>query len=600
MALPLRKDVPLEQTWNVNDLYPTKKAWSNDLRNTEILVTNFKTKYTNSLTTPKDFKVALEDYATIQKHLEWLEHFAFLQQSVDMTNPEANQLLRTFSNFAAQISAQLTFFKTVALEKTPTFLDEIATLSPQFKPVIREWKNAQKHQLAPEVETLLASLEPIFNQPENIYTQARAADFKFPDFQVAGKNYPLSFVTYENSYQFSPNHTVRRAAFKNFSNVLNNYKNTLAANYYAQVLREKKIATLRGYSSVIDYLLADQEVSRDLFDRQIDTIIAQLGPVMQKYVKLIQKQRHLSEMTFADLQIDLDPDFSPKIPLDQAPKYISDALQILGTNYQEMILQAFSKRWVDFPTNKGKESGGFETTPYGSHPYILMSWSNELADVYTLVHELGHAGQALLTQQQQNILVSEPSLYIVEAPSTFNELLLTHSIEQKSTDKRMQRFAYTKMLTNTYYHNFVTHLLEAAFQREVYTLIDAGQGFDGDKLCAIKKSILQRFWGDAVKIDDNAALTWMRQSHYYMGLYSYSYSASLTIATQAFLKLLANPTKGVANWLAFLKLGNQKTPLEAAKVAGVDVSTKKPLEETIAFLDSIVDKIILLTNQLEG
>jgi len=396
----------------------------------------------------------------------------------------------------------------------------------------------------------------------------------------------------------SPDPEVRHKAFASFSKTLRRYQNTVAATYYTQVAKEKTLATLRGYDSVVDYLLKQQESNRELFDRQIDLIMEKLGPIMQRYVKLIQKEHGLERLTFADLQIDLDPTFAPKVKLADAPHYIKQAVAPLGSAYEKLVLRAFDERWVDFALNEGKETGGFETTPYGLHPYILMSWTDELADVYTLVHELGHAGQALLTMENNSILGSEPSMYLVEAPSTFNELLLTHSLTQTSSDPRLERFAYTKMLTNTFYHNFVTHLLEAAFQREVYRLIDAGQTFDGAKLSEIKKQVLQRFWGDAVVIDDDAALTWMRQSHYYMGLYSYTYSAGLTIATQAYLKLLAEPETTVKDWLAFLKLGDSLPPIAAAKVAGCDISTKEPLENTLAFLAQTVERIETLTTQL--
>ncbi|MEG0553499.1 MAG: M3 family metallopeptidase, partial [Carnobacterium sp.] len=152
-------------------------------------------------------------------------------------------------------------------------------------------------------------------------------------------------------------------------------------------------------------------------------------------------------------------------------------------------------------------------------------------DVYTLIHEFGHAGQAILSAGSNSILGEEPSLYLIEAPSTFNELLLTDLLKRKSTDARRERFALTNMLTNTFFHNFITHLLEAAYQRDVYQLVDAGKSFDAAKLSEIKRSILTQFWGDAVEINPGAELTWMRQSHYYMGLYSYTYSAGLTIAT---------------------------------------------------------------------
>lgn len=227
-----------------------------------------------------------------------------------------------------------------------------------------------------------------------------------------------------------------------------------------------------------------------------------------------------------------------------------------------------------------------------------MSWTGVLPDVYTLIHELGHAGNFIKINENNSILTSEPSLYLIESPSTFNELLLTHSLEQKSDDPRMKRFAYTTMLTNTYFHNFITHLLEAAFQREVYTLVENGQTFDGDKLTQIKMDVQKRFWGDAVDIDENAGLTWMRQSHYYMGLYSYTYSAGLTIATQAYLKVLEEGQPAVDRWLEYISLGDQKAPMDAAKVAGVDVTTAEPLHNTIKFLNDTVDKVIALTEEL--
>lgn len=598
MGLPARKDIPVDLTWDVSVLYQNDQEWQADIKKVTDLVTKFKTTYSGKLNEALLIQAALHDLEEITQKLSWIEHYAFLQQAVDMTDATANQRLRTYSQLDAQLSSTLTFFDTEILKNSDELLDQVSQAAPEFTSVIRHFKQAKKHQLTPEVEKTLAMLNPCFNGAESLYTTCRAADFSFDDITVNGKTYPMSFVLYENTYQYSPDHALRHAAFKEFSKTLRQYQNTVAANYYNHVLTEKTLATLRGYSSVFDYLLDKQEISRELFDRQIDMVIDGLGPVMQKYVKLIAKKRGLTKITFADLQIDLDPEFAPKVTLTEAKEYVSNAIKPLGQEYHDLIMRAFPERWVDFACNAGKESGGFETDPYGTHPFILMSWTDEMADVYTLIHEFGHAGQALMTAANNSILACSPSLYIIEGPSTFNELLLTEALENSSSDLRMQRYAYCKTLTNTYYHNFVTHLLEAAFQREVYTLIDQGQGFDGAKLCEIKKDVLKRFWGDTVDIDDDAALTWMRQSHYYMGLYSYSYSASLTIATQAFLRYQQEGKAQIKRWLEFLKLGDQKTPLEAALVAGVDVSTSEPLANTIAFLDETVDKIIDLTNQL--
>lgn len=564
MALPKRSEVPVNETWDLTAIYPGKKAWKADMVAVRELVTQFQNNYRSKLTEAKIIIAALHDLETIYQKLSWIEHYAFLPQTTDMTNPEYNQMLVENDNLQATITADLSFFKTEVLTNPVSLLDQVAEIEPQFAPVVRHWKVEKPHQLSPEVEKTLATLSPTLNSSERIYTTARAADWDMEDFEVDGKTYPMSFVLYENTYQYHPNPEVRHKAHQIFSDTLRKHKNTVAANYYTQVSKEKKLADLRGYDSVFDYLLSDQEVSRETFDRQIDVIIDELGPVMQKYVKLLQKERGLDKMLYSDLQIDLDPEFAPKADLESATGYISEAVSVLGEDYKNAILKAFPERWVDFPANAGKESGGFETTPYGLHPYILMSWTGVLPDVYTLIHEL----------------------------------LLTHSLEQKSDDPRMKRFAYTTMLTNTYFHNFITHLLEAAFQREVYTLVENGQTFDGDKLTQIKMDVQKRFWGDAVDIDENAGLTWMRQSHYYMGLYSYTYSAGLTIATQSYLKVLEEGQPAVDRWLEYISLGDQKTPMDAAKVAGVDVTTAEPLHNTIKFLNDTVDKVIALTEEL--
>jgi len=189
------------------------------------------------------------------------------------------------------------------------------------------------------------------------------------------------------------------------------------------------------------------------------------------------------------------------------------------------------------------------------------------------------------------------STYYVEAPSTFNELLLSDYLEKQFDNPRQKRFALAHRLTDTYFHNFITHLLEAAFQRRVYSLIEEGKTFGAEQLNSIMKDVLNQFWGDAVEIDDDAALTWMRQSHYYMGLYSYTYSAGMVISTTGYLNLKNNPN-GDKDWLNFLKSGGSRTPLDTAKLIGANISTAQPLRDTIQFLSDTVDQIIAYTEEL--
>lgn len=328
-----------------------------------------------------------------------------------------------------------------------------------------------------------------------------------------------------------------------------------------------------------------------------DFEMADFAPVAQRYLKHVAKVNGLEKMTFADWKLDLDSALNPEVTIDDAYDLVMKSVEPLGQEYCQEVARYQEERWVDFAANSGKDSGGYAADPYRVHPYVLMSWTGRLSDVYTLIHEIGHSGQFIFSDNHQSYFNAHMSTYYVEAPSTFNELLLSDYLENQSNDPRQKRFALAHRLTDTYFHNFITHLLEAAFQRKVYTLIEEGETFGASKLNSIMKEVLTDFWGDAIEIDDDAALTWMRQAHYYMGLYSYTYSAGLVISTAGYLHL-KNSETGAEDWLNLLKSGGSKTPLESAMIIGADISTDKPLRDTIQFLSDTVDQIIAYSAEL--
>lgn len=598
-ALPRRDEVPERYTWDLTALYPTEDDFKKALQEFAEETKKFGAATQGKITDAASALKALPAYSKLYGMQDHLDTYAYLPQAADLTNAHYRALGASAEAVFSQAAAVFTAFTSALSALSDAGLDQIAAADPDYEPLVRHLRRDKKIRLTPDTEAALAQLSPTLNAFSTIYGQTRSADMHFPDFTVHGQTYPLSFTMYENLYAYDPDPAVRRAAFAAFSQVLGQYQNTVAANYYAQVMKEKRLATLRGFSSVVDYLVYYQEVPRSFFDRQIDLITDEFGPIMQKYIKHLQKTRGLKEMTFADRLIDLDPDFAPTVSIDDSQRYISQAAAQLGPDYHDMIMRYFPDRWVDFVGNVGKETGGFCAQPYRVHPYILMSWTHNLADIYTLVHELGHAGQGILSAQKHGPLAFTPSGYIIEAPSTFNELLLTNSLIAGTDDPRMKRFAYTKLLTNTYFHNFITHLLEAAYQREVYAMVDRGEAFDAKDLNAITRTVFKRFWGDALQLDDNSDLTWMRQSHYYMGLYSYTYSASLTVSTQAFLRIRDHQPGAVQDWLNFLSLGDSLDPIGEAKVAGVDITTDAPLHNTIQYLGSVVDEVLALSKQLD-
>lgn len=596
MELKKRSEFPENELWDLTALYKDRQDFLLAIEKALQDIDLFKRNYEGRLTSVDDFTQALIEIEHIYIQMSLIGTYAFMPQTTDFSDESFAQIAQAGDDFMTKASVALSFFDTALANADLDVLDTLEK-NPYFSAAIRMAKIQKEHLLSPDVEKALANLREVINAPYDIYTKMRAGDFDMEDFEVDGKTYKNSFVSYENFYQNHENAEIRDKAFRSFSKGLRKHQNTAAAAYLAKVKSEKLLADMKGYASVFDYLLAEQEVDRSLFDRQIDLIMTEFGPVAQKFLKHVAQVNGLEKMTFADWKLDIDNDLNPEVSIDGAYDLVMKSLAPLGQEYTKEIERYQTERWVDFAANANKDSGGYAADPYKVHPYVLMSWTGRMSDVYTLIHEIGHSGQFIFSDNHQSYFNTHMSTYYVEAPSTFNELMLSDYLEHQFDDPRQKRFALAHRLTDTYFHNFITHLLEAAFQRKVYTLIEEGGTFGADQLNAMMKEVLTDFWGDAVDIDDDAALTWMRQAHYYMGLYSYTYSAGLVMSTAGYLNLKHNPN-GAKEWLDFLKSGGSRTPLDTAMLIGADIATEKPLRDTIQFLSDTVDQIISYTEEM--
>ena len=598
MQLPKRKDVPVELTWDLSAIYNSEDAMQADLEKVRKLADEIERTYKGRLTTAEAILACLDKYGEWMKTLDLMRSWCNLAASVDYGDGALQERDAATARAAAAMGSRLSFIDSEIIAQDEAVLREAVAQGGPGKPYLEDLLRQKPYQLQPETERVLSALRPALGAPYQIYNMAKLADMKFPSFRAAGEEHPLGYSLYEDHYSHEGDTEVRRAAFDAFSAKLREYENVTAAAYQACVQEEKIMADQRGYQSVFDYLLFGQKVSRELYDRQIDLIMEKLAPHMRRYAKLLQKVHGLDKMTYADLKLPVDPGYVPPVSVEESKKYIVEGLSVMGADYQEMVRTAYRERWVDFAQNQGKSTGGFCASPYGNHSFILLSWHGQMSDVFTLAHELGHAGHFKACNSAQSVFGTGVSSYFVEAPSTMNELLLGHYLLKTNPDKRFRRWVLSNMVGNTYYHNFVTHLLEAAYQREVYKIVDAGGGVQAERLNQLMGETLKKFWGGAVELTEGAELTWMRQPHYYMGLYSYTYSAGLTVATQACKRIEEEGAPAVEDWKRVLSAGGTKTPLELAKMAGVDISTDAPLLDTIETIGGYIDEICRLTEEI--
>lgn len=597
-GLLLREDVPVSETWDLVDLFKDDQQYYESIDALVQQANQFHHTYATTLNSIEQINTALAELENILIALDRLSNYAELRLSVDTSNIEAQVLSAKLSTTYGKIVSQLSFVESEILELPEEILQQLEESCP-YQHYIKQLIKQKPFQLSASVEQVLATLSPTLNSPYDLYGTTKMLDITFDSFEHDGTTYPVDYATFENDYEDNKDPEFRRKSFKSFSDGIRKYQHTTAATYNMQVQQEKIEADLRGFESVIDYLLHSQEVTRDMFDRQIDMIMRDLAPVMQKYAKLLQRIHELDNMRFEDLKISVDPDYEPEISIEDSKNYIFGALSVLGDDYTNMLREAYDQRWIDFAQNKGKDTGAFCASPYFTHSYVFISWTGKMAEAFVLAHELGHAGHFTSAQKHQPYLESEASMYFVEAPSTMNEMLMANYLFNTSDNPRFKRWVIGSILSRTYYHNMVTHLLEAAYQREVYHKVDQGESLNAPTLNEIMLNVYKQFFGDVVDMTEGAELTWMRQPRYYMGLYSYTYSAGLTIGTVVSQKIKNEGQQAVDAWLETLKKGGSVSPVELANIAGVDITTEQPLKSTIQYISDLVDEVEKLTDEIE-
>ncbi|MCM1183113.1 MAG: oligoendopeptidase F [Roseburia sp.] len=600
MELKSRKDVPPELTWDLSSIYETEEELKRDMEKVEALSRAVVQNYKGQLDTPQKINACLDEFREVERLLILINHYCDLAVSVDYYDTYNQERNERAMNLISRISSDLSFINSEISEKEEAVLAEAIAGATENKRFLEDILRDKPHRLHPETERALAALSGTLSAPYRIYNMTKLADMKFDSFTVAGKEYPLSYSLFEDNYEYEQDAVVRHTAFAAFSQKLRAHENGTAAAYNAQVQTEKTLATLRGFDSVFDSLLFPQKVPQTLYHRQIDLIMEKLAPHMRRYAGLLKRIHKLDKMSFADLKIAVDPEYDPEVTIEESKAYIEKGLSILGEDYVEMVKTAYRDRWVDFAQNAGKSTGGFCASPYGKNSFILLSWNNRMSDVFTLAHELGHAGHFKACNANQSLFDTDISTYFVEAPSTMNELLMAHYLLKTNPDPRFRRWVLSCMIGHTYYHNFVTHLMEAAYQREVYRIVDKGGSVNAETLNGLMKATLQKFWGKDVEISDDAALTWMRQPHYYMGLYSYTYSAGLTVATQVCKRIENEGSPAVEDWKKVLAAGSTLDPVGLSKLAGVDITTDAPLLDTIDYIGEMIAEIEKLTDELEA
>lgn len=589
-----RAEVPAELTWDLKDLFPNEAAWEAEYQAVDEARLSLIAYQGQLGSNASQLLACLQAMEAVRARLMRVSTYAHLRNAQDGSHPAHQAAMARVSALNARVGANTSFVESEILAFPDDLLAQFMAAEPglaDFQVMLEDLQAVRPHRLSAETERVMAALGEVLNAPAMIYNRAKSSDMQFAPFtDDAGQVYANSINGFESNFETHSDTSVRRNAWASFSAGLKAYNQTYSATFATEVNKNVTMARLRKYPSTEAFLLQAHKVPHTVYTHILDIIQTELAPHMQRYARLRRRVLGLDKLLYCDIKAPLDAAFNPRMPYDEACELILASLAVMGPDYVRFARQAMTERWVDRADNVGKSSGAFCASPYGVHPYILITWSNTMRNVFTLAHELGHAGHFGLAMQHQRFANMRPAMPFVEAPSIMNEMLLAQHVLGQSQDQRMRRSVIMQVL-GTYHHNFVTHLLEAELQRQVYALAEAGQSITANVLNERKGQILSKFWGDTVEIDDGARMTWMRQPHYYMGLYPYTYSVGLVASTAMSLLIQQEGQPAVDRWLDVLKAGGTRSPLALMQMAGVDMQSTQPIHDAVAYVGRLIDEL---------
>lgn len=592
--LPQRKEVPVELTWDLELIFANSGEFDTAVTELEQQATTFLTYQGQVGQSAQTLLTALEAWLDLDRALEKIYVYASMKNDQDTKNAEYQALFTRVQKLVAEVSAKIAWFEPELLalseETVATYL-QVEPKLQQYQHLLEVLLAKKPHILSDKEEALLAGASDILGAPENIFGVLNNADFKFAQVSdEAGNKVQLSQGLYGKLLE-SVNREVRKEAFEKLYLVYHQFRHTLATTLATHVRMHNFEAKLRGYNSAQERALASNSIPVKVYTTLLEQVEQHL-PLLHRYVELRKKVLGLTELHMYDLYTPLTGKANLAYTYEEAKQESLKALAVLGDDYLEHVKEAYASRWIDVVENEGKRSGAYSSGVYDTAPYILLNWQDNLDNLFTLVHEMGHSMHTYLTTHNQPYQYGDYPIFLAEIASTTNENLLTQYLLETQKDPQIQAY-----VLNHYLDGFKGTVFRQAqfaqFELWLHEQEASGQALTAEKLADYYGKLNQHYYGSAVVNDQQIAYEWARIPHFYYNFYVYQYATGFAAATTLSQNILSKDPAKLTAYLDYLQAGSSNYPLEVMKQAGVNMEESAYLQEAFKVFEKRL-------NQLEG
>lgn len=591
-ALPARSEIKVEDTWKLEDIFATDVDWEEEFKSIKEELAK-ASSYQGTLEKSADqLYKGLQFQDAVFERLGRLYTYSHMRADQDTANSFYQSMDDRARSLYAQAASAFSFVVPEILgmeeSKLQSFLQESKELQ-LYKHSLEEINLQRPHVLSASEEELLAKASEVFNASSNTFGMLNNADLEFPFIKDEdGEEVQVTHGRYSRFLE-SEDRRVRKDAFEAVYETYGKFLNTFSSTLSGVVKKQNFNADIRHYDSARQAALSANNIPESVYDNLVQTVNDNLH-LLHRYVELRKKVLGVDELHMYDLYTPLVQEVKMKVTYEEAKDYLLKGLAPLGENYISVLKEGFENRWVDVHENKGKRSGAYSSGSYGTNPYILMNWQDDVNNLYTLAHEFGHSLHTYYTTNTQPYPYGDYSIFVAEVASTCNENLLTDYLLKTVTDPKQRLY-----ILNHYLEGFrgtvFRQTMFAEFEQLIHTKAKNGEALTAESLTEDYYNLNKKYFGENMFIDQEIGREWSRIPHFYYNFYVYQYATGFSAATALSKGILEEGQPAIDRYLDFLKSGSSDYPIEVLKKAGVDMTQAKPIEEALKVFEERLNEM---------
>lgn len=591
-SIPKRSELDKKDTWAIEDLYTTDELWQKEYNEIKEMLPR-ASEYQGKITKSSDLLLGfLQLSDEISKLVERVYVYANQKYHEDTANATYQDLSNKANALMVQVNSAMAFatpeILTIPEEKIDQFMNENEGLKLYdfyLKDILRQ----KPHVLSAEMEGLLASAGEVSDAADNIYSMFNNADIKFPEIKdESGESVRITHGRFVKLLE-STDRRVRKEAFEGLYSTYSSFRNTVAATFSANVKKEVFYTKARKYNSTLERALDAGKIPVEVYTNLIAAVHENMN-LMHRYVRLRKKLLGLEEMHMYDLYTPLVADVKMEIPFDEAKGIVEKGLEPMGKDYLNILNEGFNNRWIDVYENENKRSGAYSWGAYGTHPYVLLNYNETLDNVFTLAHEMGHAIHSYHSDKVQPYVYAGYKIFVAEVASTCNESLLIDYMLKTTQDKKQKAYLINHFLEK-FKGTLYRQTMFAEFEMLTHKMVENGESLTADALCKLYHDLNVSYFGDDIIVDSEIDMEWARIPHFYKYFYVYQYATGYSAAIALSRRILNEGTPAVEDYIRFLSSGSSDYPIELLKTAGVDMSTREPVNQALQLFSELLDQM---------